>query len=735
MEKIPWNQIDFEGSSPLRNFVDTLNELKIKHFPGWLQIGGEFLQKMRLGTGLGLLVGVVMLISVMSVVIIVDVVKLFDDVYGKCMPARSAVFEANEKLIALHRAMKDVVLADNQNELDSVLQDVSMQYAGFNHYIQKAAQYDTAHDDLIHLIQKSFDDWTPIREQVIAHIKAGEKGQAAEITKTTGRNQVALIDGYMNALIVRTQKEVDEKHTAAINKGVMAIMGLIVLAGLAILIAGFISFFVKKARKKYEQELRDEKEYFRVALHSIGDGLIITDAESKVAMLNPVAEKLTGWTQKEASGKPFLQVFNVAHEDPSLSIKNPVEEVLTTDTICELSNHAVLTSLEGVKRHVADSAAPVKDIHGKTTGVIMVFRDVTEKKKYVEEIKSLSIHDSLTGLYNRLYFETQIQRMKKTRQYPITIIVGDINGLKLTNDVFGHSWGDTLIKIIGEILSKCCRAEDICARWGGDEFIIGLPKTTAQAAEQISQRIIDLCKKHIINVDGISINPSISIGNATLQRNDDIDSVVKLAETNMYRAKLLESKSIHSSIINSMQEALAEKSLETKEHAERLVAYCSQMSTELNLPASEQNELELLALVHDIGKIIIDKQILLKPDKLSLDEWRELKRHPEYGYRIAKSAPELTRIAEYILTHHERWDGKGYPQGLSGDNIPLLSRILAVVDSFDAMTSDRPYRKAMTIDAAKQELIHNAGTQFDPEIVKIMLKIMETRLIDVSESA
>ena len=410
--------------------------------------------------------------------------------------------------------------------------------------------------------------------------------------------------------------------------------------------------------------------------------------------------------------------------------------MLTTDTICELSNHAVLTSLQGLKRHVADSAAPVKDSNGKTTGVIMVFRDVTEKKKYVEEIKSLSIHDSLTGLYNRLYFETQIQRMKKTRQYPITIIIGDINGLKLTNDVFGHSWGDTLIKTIASDLSKCCRAEDICARWGGDEFIIGLPKTTVQAAEQISQRIIDLSKKHVLNVDGIAITPSISMGNATLQRDDDdIDSMVKLAETNMYRAKLLESKSIHSSIINSMQEALAEKSLETKKHAERLVDYCSQIAERLALSASERNELELLALVHDIGKIIIDKQILLKPDKLSLDEWRELKRHPEYGYRIAKSAPELTRIAEYILTHHERWDGKGYPQGLSGENIPLLSRILAVVDSFDAMTNDRPYRKAMTIDTAKQELIHNVGTQFDPEIVKIMLTIIDSRLADVSESA
>ena len=327
-------------------------------------------------------------------------------------------------------------------------------------------------------------------------------------------------------------------------------------------------------------------------------------------------------------------------------------------------------------------------------------------------------------------------RLKKTQLYPITIIIGDINGLKLTNDVFGHSWGDTLIKTIANVLLKCCRAEDICARWGGDEFIIGLPNTTAQEAEQVSQRIIDLCKKHIINVDGIPINPSIAMGNATLQRDDDdIDSVVKLAETNMYRVKLLESKSIHSSIINSMQEALAEKSLETKEHGERLVAYCSRMSAELNLSASEQTELELLALVHDIGKIIIDKQILLKPDKLSLDEWRELKRHSEYGYRIAKSAPELTRIAEYILTHHERWDGKGYPQGLSGDNIPLLSRILAVVDAFDAMTSDRPYRKTMTIDAAKQELVDNAGAQFDPEIVKIMLKIIETSLTDVSKSA
>jgi HD-GYP domain-containing protein (c-di-GMP phosphodiesterase class II) len=142
----------------------------------------------------------------------------------------------------------------------------------------------------------------------------------------------------------------------------------------------------------------------------------------------------------------------------------------------------------------------------------------------------------------------------------------------------------------------------------------------------------------------------------------------------------------------------------------------------VGLPERIVDEIELVSTLHDIGKISIDEKILNKPDKLSDEEWREIKKHPEVGFRIANATPELRHLSEYILCHHERWDGKGYPQGLSGEDIPLISRIISITDAFDAMTQDRAYRKAMTQDRAVEEILKNAGTQFDPQLVKTFVE-------------
>jgi len=178
----------------------------------------------------------------------------------------------------------------------------------------------------------------------------------------------------------------------------------------------------------------------------------------------------------------------------------------------------------------------------------------------------------------------------------------------------------------------------------------------------------------------------------------------------MYRHKLLESKSYRNAFINTLLATLFEKSMETKEHAERLQNYCLAVDRELKLSPKELDELALLAVLHDIGKVGINENILQKPGPLTSEEWEEMKKHPEIGYRIAQNTPGLSAVAEYILAHHERWDGKGYPRGLKGEEIPLLCRILAVADAFDAMTNDRTYRKAMSREEAIAEIKRNAGT-------------------------
>jgi len=346
-----------------------------------------------------------------------------------------------------------------------------------------------------------------------------------------------------------------------------------------------------------------------------------------------------------------------------------------------------------------------------------------------EKISFLSYHDYLTGLYNRAYFEEAKLRLDTPGMLPISIIMGDINGLKLINDGFGHPKGDELLVEIANILKSCGRPEDIISRIGGDEFGIILPQTDMQTAQRVCSCIYDTCKQY--SLQGSSIYPSISLGYATKSsETETLDEILIAAEESMSKQKLLESRSAHSSIIGSIKVIMFEKSQETEEHAERLVQLSKSIGVAMSLTDDQINELELLSTLHDIGKMSLPAAILSKPGKLNDEEWREMKKHPEVGFRIAQATSELVPIAKYILCHHERWDGKGYPQGLIGEQIPLLSRIVAIADSFDAMTNDRAYRVAMTNREAKEEIKRCSGTQFDPEISQLFLNLVPCQILN-----
>ena len=261
------------------------------------------------------------------------------------------------------------------------------------------------------------------------------------------------------------------------------------------------------------------------------------------------------------------------------------------------------------------------------------------------------------------------------------------------------------------------------ARWGGDEFVVFLPQTSAKTAERIIRNIKNA---HIaINESGLFLSLSLGCASKESMRKD-IQSVMRQAEEYMYHQKLLDSQSYRNSIINTLLATLYEKSNETEEHSKRLEKYCHCVGRELQLSSKEMDELSLLSLLHDIGKVSIDPAVLQKTGPLTPSEWEEMKHHPEIGYRIAQATPELATVSHFILSHHERWDGKGYPQGLKQNEIPLICRILAPVDAFDAMTNDRVYRKAMSTEEALLELERNSGIQFDPIITKILIKAIET---------
>ncbi len=457
-----------------------------------------------------------------------------------------------------------------------------------------------------------------------------------------------------------------------------------------------------------------EKELFSTTLKSIGDGVISTDKQGNIVLMNTVSEELTGWKQAEATGKPFEEVFKIINENTRTKCVSPVTKALRLKKAVMLENNTVLITKTGNEIPIEDSAAPITDKSGIVIGTVLVFRDATDKKEKQRKIEYLSYHDQLTGLYNRHFFEEEIKRLDVDRNLPFSIAMIDVNGLKLTNDAFGHEAGDLLLKKVSDILKSECRADDIISRVGGDEFVVLLPKTSHAETELIVKRIY----KSIENQKMNSIVLSVSIGWETkINSEEDIKEVHSKAEDYMYRKKITESQSMRNQTIKVIMHTLHETNSREKVHSERVSKLSRIIGEAMKLEEEALKELEIIGLMHDIGKIAINSNILNKPGKLTEAEYDEIKRHPEISYHILKSADVYTKLAEYVLSHHERWDGNGYPRGLSGEEIPLVSRIIAVADAYEAMTSNRPYKESLSHEKAIEELKRCAGTQFDPEIV------------------
>lgn len=350
-----------------------------------------------------------------------------------------------------------------------------------------------------------------------------------------------------------------------------------------------------------------------------------------------------------------------------------------------------------------------------------LIRDMSERKAMIEKLEQMSYHDQLTGVYNRHYFEEELNRLDVRRNLPLTIMMGDVNGLKLVNDSFGHAFGDQLLRKVADLIKKGCRGDDIISRIGGDEFIVLFPQTSGIEAEEIEKRI-----QHLAATDNVgSLDISISFGWATkLTEDESIDEILKKAEDYLYQKKLFESPSMRGRTIHTIIHTLHEKNKGEEQHSHRVSLLCENMGVAMGMTESKIKELKHVGLLHDIGKIAIDEQMLNKPGKLTAEEWDDMTRHPAIGYRILSTVNEMAEMAEYVLAHHERWDGTGYPKGLKAGEIPFEARIISLADAFDAMTSDRPYKKAMSKDASIEQLVLHSGTQFDPQLVTIFIDML-----------
>jgi diguanylate cyclase (GGDEF)-like protein/putative nucleotidyltransferase with HDIG domain len=384
-----------------------------------------------------------------------------------------------------------------------------------------------------------------------------------------------------------------------------------------------------------------------------------------------------------------------------------------------MSNHTVLIRKDKKEILIEDSSAPIIDKDNKIVGVVIIFRDYTEKWERLKQIEYLGYHDELTGLFNRRYYELEVNRLDIKRNLPLSLVMGDVNGLKLINDSFGHEVGDALLTKVANAIKAECRMEDIAARLGGDEFVIILPHTDELGTEKFIQRIMNNLTNEKVN----GIDLSVSFG-FDIKRNEEQNMQVlfKNAEDSMYRQKIHESTSIRSKTIDVIASTLFAKSDREHIHSEKVSSLCEQLSKSIGLNKNKVNQLRLAGLMHDIGKIGIEDKILNKPGKLTEAEYYEIKKHSEIGYRILRSVNEFSEISEFILEHHEKWDGTGYPQGLKGEEIKLEARIVSLADADDAMTTQRTYHDAFSKKSAINEIKRCSGTQFDPDIVKVFIE-------------
>lgn len=487
----------------------------------------------------------------------------------------------------------------------------------------------------------------------------------------------------------------------------------------------------EQALLESERRHRETSAFLSTLIDTIPDHIFYKDKNGVYMGCNRAFELASGISKARLIGKNDFEIYDQETAELFVSKDELVlggrQDSRTEETIVYPDGRALIT--ETLK-------TPFYDDDGELAGIIGISRDITDRKKKEDKIAYLSIHDVMTGLFSRMYFDTELYRLDAANDLPYSVITGDINALKLTNDLFGHNEGDKLIMETAALLKANC-GHGIVARTGGDEFSILLPKTGEVEAKRLVSQILQAFEEQKCQPREQNFFLSISLGYATKEREEQtIGEILKTAEEHMYRKKLLEHQSIRSTLLSTIKELLFSKSNETVDHAARMAQLARRTGAELSLTETDLVSLELMATLHDIGKIGISNSVLSKPGKLEEIEWTEIKRHPEIGYRIALTIPELQGIAGYILCHHERWDGQGYPQGLAGEEIPYIARIISVIDAYDAMTQDRPYRKGMSGDAAARELARHMGSQFDPAVSRVFIeRVLEMSLEKLLQEA
>lgn len=407
----------------------------------------------------------------------------------------------------------------------------------------------------------------------------------------------------------------------------------------------------------------------------------------------------------------------LSHERIAARLKQTFDQVVQGESI-----KAVIEIETQKGKYLEEIYTPIRNDELEVIGLTVFSQDVTKQKTYEQSILFMSLHDPLTGLMNRRYLSDLLKEIEHQKDIlPLTVIQADINGLKIMNDAFGHEAGDELLIAVANVLTEFFSQKENITRNGGDEFVIILKNTTKEKGLVL----IEKAEKKLESMKIHGMNVSVSFGIATKYENESLAEIIRIAEEDMYQHKLFEISSQRNESIKTIIKTLNEKNPREEAHSSRVAELCVLIGRKLGMKTTDINLLKVISNLHDIGKIAIDSSILNKPSALNKEEWESIKKHPEIGYRILATSPEYAEIAYDILSHHERFDGKGYPRGLKGEDIPYRARIIAVADAYDAMTSLRTYKKKMTMEDAIDELVRNSGSQFDPGIVSAFISVLK----------
>ncbi len=457
-----------------------------------------------------------------------------------------------------------------------------------------------------------------------------------------------------------------------------------------------------------EQKLRIVQERNTAMLHAIPDLFFIITPEGRIthyhASLKP--DELYA-TQERFLNKLVTDVLPPETAEPMLS---RVREALDRNTM-QVFEYSL--DYPGQTKHFEGRLLPIN-----RDSVLLLARDITERKLRLEKIEYLSYHDQLTGLYNRRRYMQQITSMDRPEKLPLAIVMADLNGLKLTNDAFGHQMGDMLLTRTADVLRRISNEENIF-HMGGDEFVLLLPNTDAKEAEALCRRI----QREISGESTGMLVFSASIGFAVKHSpQESYSELFRQAEDDMYRHKLTEGVEMRRRAVNQILQTLYQRSPLEMQHSQTVGELCRKIARVMGLNPEAVEQAYQAGVMHDIGKIGIEQEILEKTKRLDSGELREMRRHSEVGYRLLNSVHGLAHIAPFVLEHHERWDGLGYPKGIAGEKAALIARIIAVADGYDAMVSPRTYKQPMAVKEALAEVCRCAGSQYDPRVVKAFVE-------------